>query len=64
MAVIRRSLASIKGRRGTVYPREFAGPSARTDQAALTDALGLTQFGVNLTTLEPGRHVLPSPLAR
>lgn len=46
--------ASLPGRRGTIYPKPFdAGLEGRVKRA-LTDALGLSQFGVNLTTLEPG----------
>lgn len=42
------------GRRGTIYPPPHdAGFEGRVKRA-LTEGLGLTQFGVNLTTLEPG----------
>lgn len=41
-------------RRGTIYPKPYdAGFEGRLKRA-LTGALGLTQFGVNVTTLEPG----------
>ena len=53
MAVIREP-AKVEGRRGTVYPTKFAHGFEGRIKRALTDALGLTQFGVNLTTLEPG----------
>ncbi len=41
-------------RRGTVYPAEHASGFEGRAKRALTEALGLSQFGVNLTTLEPG----------
>jgi uncharacterized cupin superfamily protein len=41
-------------RRGTVYPAEHAGGFEGRLKRALTEQLGLTQFGVNVTTLEPG----------
>ena len=41
-------------RRGTIYPAPYAEGFDRRIKRALTPALGLTQFGVNLTTLEPG----------
>ncbi|MFO1171165.1 MAG: cupin domain-containing protein [Hyphomicrobiaceae bacterium] len=53
MPVIRDPKA-IEGRRGTIYPKEFAQGFERRVKRALTGPLGLTQFGVNLTTLEPG----------
>jgi uncharacterized cupin superfamily protein len=39
---------------GTRYPEQFAGPCKQRAWARLGDAVGLTQFGVNLMTLEPG----------
>jgi len=53
MAVIR-DPAKVEGRRGTTYPAEFAKGFEGRIKRALGDAGGLTQFGVNLTTLEPG----------
>ena len=54
----------LPGRRGTIYPKPLdAGFDGRMKRA-LTEGLGLTQFGVNLTTLRTGRAVLASPLAR
>lgn len=53
MAVIR-DPKSVPGRRSTIYPAEFAGGFEKRIKRALGDAGGLTQFGVNLTTLEPG----------
>ena len=44
----------LAGRRGTIYPAEFAAGFEGRLKRALTEPLGLTQFGVNLTTLEPG----------
>jgi uncharacterized cupin superfamily protein len=44
----------LPGRRGTIYPAPFASGFEARVKRALTGPLGLTQFGVNLTTLEPG----------
>jgi uncharacterized cupin superfamily protein len=41
-------------RRGSIYPKPFDAPVAGREKRALGDALGLTQFGVNLVTLAPG----------
>jgi len=53
MAVIRDPM-KLPGRRSTIYPAEFAAAFDKRLKRALGDAGGLTQFGVNLTTLEPG----------
>lgn len=53
MPVIRDPMA-IEGRRGTIYPKAHAVGFERRIKRALTGPMGLTQFGVNLTTLEPG----------
>jgi uncharacterized cupin superfamily protein len=53
MAVIR-DPAKVEGRRGTIYPAAFAAGFEGRIKRALGNAGGLTQFGVNLTTLEPG----------
>ncbi len=53
MTVIR-DPAKVEGRRGTGYPAEFAQGFDGRIKRALGDAGGLTQFGVNLTTIEPG----------
>jgi uncharacterized cupin superfamily protein len=53
MAVIR-DPAQVSARRGTVYPAKFAQGFEGRVKRALGDAGGLTQFGVNLTTIEPG----------
>jgi uncharacterized cupin superfamily protein len=41
-------------REGSGYPEPFRAPSAKKFRLKLGDAAGLTQFGVNLTTIEPG----------
>jgi uncharacterized cupin superfamily protein len=41
-------------REGSGYPEPFRAPSAKKFRLKLSDAAGLTQFGVNLTTIEPG----------
>jgi uncharacterized cupin superfamily protein len=41
-------------RRGTGYPRPFDQPCLTRTNLRLGDAGGLTQFGVNITTLQPG----------
>ena len=38
----------------TVYPEPFASRMAKRDKRPLGDLFGLTNFGVNLTTLLPG----------
>lgn len=44
----------VPGRRGTIYPAPLDQGFAGREKRPLTESLGLTQFGVNLTTLEPG----------
>ncbi len=44
----------LPARRSTIYPKPFAAGFEGRIKRAMTEALGLTQFGVNLTTLEPG----------
>ena len=44
----------VPGRRTTSYPAPLNEGFEGRIKRALTDRLGLTQFGVNLTTLEPG----------
>lgn len=46
--------ASVAPRTGSAYPPPFAEPVRSRAKRALGDALGLTQYGVNLVTLEPG----------
>jgi uncharacterized cupin superfamily protein len=41
-------------RTGTIYPPEYAGPLQGRSKRPLGEPFGLTQFGVNLTTLAPG----------
>jgi uncharacterized cupin superfamily protein len=41
-------------RTSTIYPPEYAGPLQGRSKRPLGDSFGLTQFGVNLTTLAPG----------
>lgn len=45
---------TIVPRTGTIYPPEFAGEIKGREKRSLGDAFGLTQYGVNLTTLAPG----------
>lgn len=42
------------GRRTTIYPAPYDTGLEKRLKRPLTEALGLTQFGVNLTTLDPG----------
>ena len=46
--------SKIPGRRGSRYPAQFAAGLDGRLRRALTEPHGLTQFGVNLTTPEPG----------
>ena len=41
-------------RLGSRYPKPFDEPCLARSKAILGDVFGLTQFGVNLVTLEPG----------
>jgi uncharacterized cupin superfamily protein len=45
---------SVAPRRTSNYPVEFAAVIEGREKRALGNALGLTQFGVNLVTLPPG----------
>lgn len=45
---------SLDGRRSTIYPKPLDVGFEGRIKRPITDALGLTQFGVNVTTLEPG----------
>jgi uncharacterized cupin superfamily protein len=45
---------SVTPRTATVYPPEFAGAVKGREKRALGDFFGLTQYGVNLTTLASG----------
>jgi uncharacterized cupin superfamily protein len=53
MSVIR-DPSKIEEKRTTIYPKAFAQGFEGRVKRALGNAGGLTQFGVNLTTLEPG----------
>jgi uncharacterized cupin superfamily protein len=44
----------VVARTNTIYPPAYAAPLAGRAKRALGDQFGLTQFGVNLTTLAPG----------
>lgn len=44
----------LQPRQGSAYPDPFKASFEGRIKRVLTDRLGLTQFGVNLTTLEPG----------
>lgn len=46
--------AAVPVRTGTIYPAAVAGAVRGRSSQRLGDAGGLTQFGVNLVTLEPG----------
>ena len=46
--------ADVPARRATVYPPRYAGEVAGREKRALGDRFGLSQYGVNLTTLAPG----------
>ncbi|MDA7945869.1 MAG: cupin domain-containing protein [Hyphomicrobiaceae bacterium] len=46
--------SDVEGRRGTIYPKPFDAGFENRIKRALGDEFGLTQFGVNLVTLEPG----------
>src|ERR1044071_7760690 len=46
--------AAVEGKRGSSYPEPFLSRVMPRIKRKLGDALGLTQFGVNLVTLEPG----------
>jgi uncharacterized cupin superfamily protein len=53
MAVIHDPMR-VAARRGSIYPKPYAEGFEGRVRRALTEPLGLTQFGVNLTTLKPG----------
>jgi uncharacterized cupin superfamily protein len=44
----------VPARHATVYPPEYAPAVAGRSKRALGDYFGLTQYGLNLTVLEPG----------
>jgi uncharacterized cupin superfamily protein len=45
---------SVEPRIGTGYPERYREPCTTREKRVLGDVFGLTQFGVNLTTLPPG----------
>ena len=47
-------LAKVPVKTGSIYPSPYAEMMAGRSSLRLGDAGGLTQFGVNLVTLEPG----------
>lgn len=47
-------LNAIPRRTGSIYPEPWASQMAGRSSIALGDAGGLTQYGVRITTLEPG----------
>lgn len=47
-------LAKVPVRTGSIYPEPYASMMKGRSSLRLGDAGGLTQFGVNLVTLEPG----------
>lgn len=47
-------LAKVPVRAGSIYPSPYAEMMAGRSSLRLADAGGLTQFGANLVTLEPG----------
>ena len=50
-------ISDIPTRRGTrVYPEAFREPFENREKKGLSDAVGLTQFGVNHVKLEPGAY--------
>ena len=46
------SLAPVKT--GSIYPEPYAGQMAGRSSIRLGDLAGMSQFGVNIVTLEPG----------
>ena len=48
-------IAKVKVNSGTFYPDEFKAECMGRHKQALGDEIGLTQFGVNLTRIEPGQ---------
>ena len=47
--------------RASNYPEPFASRMAGRIKRPLGDLFGLTNFGVNLTTLQPGCGILAAP---
>jgi uncharacterized cupin superfamily protein len=45
---------TVAARTGSIYPPEYGAALAGREKRALGDQFGLSQFGVNLTTMAPG----------
>lgn len=50
----RLDIGSAPVKTGSIYPEPYAGQMAGRSSQRLGDLAGLTQFGVNIVTLEPG----------
>jgi uncharacterized cupin superfamily protein len=48
-------IAKVPVKSGTFYPAQFQAECKGRHKKALGDAIGLTQFGVNITRIEPGQ---------
>jgi len=48
-------IAKVPVKSGTFYPAEFQAECKGRHKQALGDVVGLTQFGVNITRIEPGQ---------
>ncbi len=48
-------IAKVPVKSGTFYPAEFQAGCEGRHKQALGDVVGLTQFGVNITRIEPGQ---------
>ena len=48
-------IAKVPVKSGTFYPAEFQAGCRGRHKQALGDVVGLTQFGVNITRIEPGQ---------
>ncbi len=51
--------AAVEGKFGSGFPTAFKAPFEMREKRALGNALGLTQFGVNLVRLPPGAASSP-----
>jgi uncharacterized cupin superfamily protein len=48
-------IAKVPVKSGTFYPAQFQAECKGRHKQALGDAIGLTQFGANITRIEPGQ---------
>ena len=48
-------IAKVPVKSGTFYPAQFQAECKGRHKQAIGDAIGLTQFGVNITRIEPGQ---------